>query len=108
MLFYAVPTVARAATEIRPDLNVQVLLENAGTAQRRHRLAMGEALGMDAAATDRHGVVVDAGDWAHLPRSRLLLSTFGPDEQPWRPPRRAAPWDRGWRPRTGRAPWPRS
>ena len=98
VLFYAVPVVARAISEIRPDLIVHVLLENAGTTLRQHRHAMGRALGMDEATTDGHSVVVDAADWAHLPRRRLLLSTFPRDAQPWMPPRRSAPWDRGWRP----------
>ena len=98
VLFYAVPVVARAISEIRPDLIVYVLLENAGTTLRQHRHAMGRALGMDEATTDGHSVVVDAADWAHLPRRRLLLSTFPRDAQPWVPPRRSAPWDRGWRP----------
>ena len=98
VLFYAVPVVARAVSEIRPDIVVHVLLENAGTTQARHRHAMGRALGMDPVMTDRHSVVADAAAWAHLPRRRLLLSTLGRDEQPWVPPRRPAPWDRGWRP----------
>eukprot|EP00974_Lingulodinium_polyedra_P119829 11172643-Lingulodinium_polyedra.AAC.1 len=31
VLFYAIPTIARAITELRPDLRAHVLSENAGS-----------------------------------------------------------------------------
>ena len=96
--FFAVPAVTGAVRRLRPDLTVTALLENAGSTLRSHRVAMGEAFGLDEAATAAYGPVVDAGDWNRLPRRRLLLATVPPDPQPWNPPRRPTPWRPGWGP----------
>ena len=96
--FFAAPAVTGVARRLRPDLTVAALLVSVGSVLRSHRVTMGEAFGLDEAAATAHGPIVDAGAWNHLPRSRLLLATVPPDQQPWSPPRRPAPWRPGWRP----------
>eukprot|EP00974_Lingulodinium_polyedra_P037290 3577839-Lingulodinium_polyedra.AAC.1 len=53
---------------------------------------------MDARMTGEHLRVSEAGDWAAIPRSRILLSTlpYQPDGGPYP---REEPWDEGWLPR---------
>ena len=85
-------SVASAVATLRPDIQVLLLVEQAGTTLARHRRAMGEALCIDEAALRALAPVVDAGEWAALPRRRLLLSAAPPDPQPWGlPPRPAQP-----------------
>eukprot|EP00974_Lingulodinium_polyedra_P009547 915426-Lingulodinium_polyedra.AAC.1 len=48
ILFYALPVPARATAELRPDLRVHVLCENAGTTRPEFRRAMLLALGLSA------------------------------------------------------------
>ena len=98
VLFFAVPAVAAAVTQLRPDVAVATLLEQAGSTLPLHRRAIGEAFGLDRDGTATHGAVVDAGRWGPLPRRRILLSPVPPDPHPWCPPARPAPWAPGWRP----------
>eukprot|EP00974_Lingulodinium_polyedra_P130999 11216026-Lingulodinium_polyedra.AAC.1 len=61
------------------------------------RVAMGgEALGLGGEHTRRHIATVDARHWAHVPRGRILLSTFPVDPNPWMPGYKAPPWQNGW------------
>ena len=66
MLFFAVPTIAWALTQMRPDVRVHVIVENAGSMIRIHREAISAALNISA---DK-GVYIDSADLAHLPRQR--------------------------------------
>ena len=98
VLFFAVPAIVSVVTALRPDIQLLLLVEQAGTTLAQHRRTMGEVLRIDEAAFRALAPVAGAGEWALLPRRRLLLSAAPPDPQPWRPPQRPRPWRPGWRP----------
>jgi hypothetical protein len=80
ILFYAVPTIARLCQDIRPDISVHVLVENAGSTQQRHKHAMLDALGLPHQPPGRHIMVKDSIDWTAMTRRRVLISdTPNPD-----------------------------
>ena len=97
ILFYAFPVIAYAISRLRPDLVVHVVAENAGSTRHEHRVAMQEALGLSPDGS--HVQLIDAADWAHMPRRRIFLSTLPVDNPTWRPERRTVPWEHGWAPR---------
>ena len=94
---FAFPVVAYAVQALRPDLNLHVVVENAGSMIDVHRLCMKASLGIPAAG--RRDPMIDAGKWAPFPRKRVFLSSLPWVEPRVWPPRRQAPWDRGWAPR---------
>ena len=95
VLFFAVPTIAWALTQMRPDVRVHVVVENAGSMLRVHRDTISAALNI----TDDRAVSIDSAAWAHMPRKRLFFGTMAPYPHPLRPARRSAPWDYGYSPR---------
>ena len=100
VLFYAFPIIAYALRLRRPDCNVQVVVEIAGTTRPEHRISMQEALnlptnGSHVMTNGSHVMTVDTVDWTHMPRKRLFLSTLPSLEPRWRPQRRPGPWEDG-------------
>eukprot|EP00974_Lingulodinium_polyedra_P064486 6230284-Lingulodinium_polyedra.AAC.1 len=61
---------------MRPDLEVHVLCESAGSAQDKFQVAMCRALVMDAGSTKRRILKSQAAQWAAMPRRRVLLATL--------------------------------
>lgn len=100
ILMYAIPIIARAAQDLRPDLQANVMIETATSAQPRHNMAMLEALGIPLEEEGRHILHVDTKGWTAPPRNHLLLLSripVGPKEEStrWNPHRRADPWGKG-------------
>ena len=96
VLFFAVPTVAWALQKLRPDTNVHVVLENAGSMQPRHKAAIMQALG--GLNAGEHLRTLDSREWSAFPRRRHYFMTL-PDSGPLAlPARRDAPWEPGWGP----------
>eukprot|EP00969_Alexandrium_andersonii_P172628 7631145-Alexandrium_andersonii.AAC.1 len=60
MLFWATPVVARLAQQLRPDVNVQVVVGNAGSMRGRHRQGITRALGL--AEDDERVWLIDTAD----------------------------------------------
>ena len=96
VLFFAVLTVAWILQELGPDINVQVVLENAGSMQSIHRAAIMQALG--GLNTNQHLRTLDSGEWSVFPRRRYYFMTLPENGDIDTPPRRAAPWEAGWGP----------
>ena len=92
-LFYAVPALCGILQDLRPDLHINTLLENAGSMLDMHRDAI--LGGLNLAGCHALAPRVDAGDWAPVPRRRTLISTL--PHLPIPSPRaRPHPWDPGW------------
>ena len=96
VLFFAVPTVAWILQELRPDINVQVVLENAGSMQSIHRATIMQALG--GLNASQHLRTLDSGEWSVFPRRRYYFMTLPENGDIATPTRREAPWEPGWGP----------
>ena len=79
VLFFAVPTVAWALAEMRPDVTVHVILENAASMTPLHRTAILRALG--GLVENLHLRTLDAANWTAFPRRRLFLCTVPTNEE---------------------------
>ena len=109
--FYVFPLVLHAARRARPDIDVHVTVENAGSMMEQFRTAIARALGIlirDANAEalprgleiDGEGEfapVVDARRFSPYTKKRIFFSALPPAKDQWtvrggRPP----PWDEGW------------
>eukprot|EP00974_Lingulodinium_polyedra_P030192 2906491-Lingulodinium_polyedra.AAC.1 len=75
-MFYAILAIASAAAQLREDIYVRVLCENAGSTLDMFRMDMGRTLGMDAGETRNHILESSAKEWTALPREMILLSTL--------------------------------
>ena len=91
-LFYVVPTLCAVLQDLRPDLKVHAVVENAGTMQDCHKNGILAALNVPAAAA----VNCNARNWTAFGRGRLLASSL-PYQEVTAPPRRPPPWEQGWR-----------
>ena len=100
-LFFIFPALARAAQELRPDVIVHVLAENAGSMLPPNLGVMAQSLGLPVATeTAPH---IDAGKWTRFGRDRIFLSTL-PYVGPYpvegghvsAARRTGVPWDNGW------------
>jgi len=100
--FFAVPTLCWVVEQIRPDVAVHCVVENAGSMLPFHRGIMCSAL---CVADDPHyGPRIDARRWTVFPRDRTWVGTF-PQEPTRAPQRRRPPWESGWQPHpAGRMP----
>ena len=74
--FYIFPGLCRVVQFARPDLNVHVMVENAGSLLPLHREAILTSLGLTAGS----GPIIDAGPWSHFSRARTFFSSL-PYEQ---------------------------
>ena len=73
-LFFVFPAVARAVQELRPDVIVHVLAENAGSMLPPNLGVMAQSLGLPVVTeTAPH---IDAGKWTRFGRDRIFLSTL--------------------------------
>ena len=72
MLSFSVPLTVWVARRIRPDLDVQCVVENASSMLHRYKQAILESLGR---IPPEWALVLDAGAWAHMPRSRIFFAT---------------------------------
>ena len=109
--FYVFPLVLHAARRARPDINVHVSVENAGSMMDKFKAAIAKTLGIPVqgahAGTPPEGgggsdrgdfaPVVDARQFSPYTRKRIFFSTLPPARDLWairggRPP----PWDAGW------------
>jgi hypothetical protein len=94
-LFFAVPTVCWLVEQLRPDVAVHCVVENAGTMLPFHREAMCRTLRIP--DNEQHGPRIDARQWSPFPRDRTWFGTI-PQEAIRMPPRRPPPWENGWQP----------
>ena len=109
--FYVFPLILYAAKHARPDIDVHVSVENAGSMMDKFKKAIAGALGIpvldahpgaprEAGAGDNPGdfaPIVDARQFSPYTRKRIFFSTLPPARDLWairggRPP----PWDAGW------------
>ena len=109
--FYVFPLVLHAARHARPDIDVHVTVENAGSMMEKFRTAIARALGIPAevghegarprgVGADDQGEfapVIDARRFTPYTRKRIFFSTLPPAKDLWtvrggQPP----PWDEGW------------
>ena len=95
--FFIIPCLVWAIHRHRPDLVVQVVVENAASMRDIHCSAILALLGDLDART--HRLTLDTIQWAHTPRERHFFGTFPVDPRARLPPRRPRPWDHGWAPR---------
>ena len=69
---YVFPGLRRVVQVARPDLEVHVLVDNAGSLLPPHRQAILTSLGL----TNGSGPVIDAGAWSHFARARTFFSSL--------------------------------
>ena len=100
-LFFVFPALARVVQELRPDIIVHALAENAGSMLQPNLQVMAHSLGLPIATeTAPH---IGAGKWTKFGRDRIFLSTLPylgpyPVERGHAPTtgRYETPWDNGW------------
>ena len=87
-LFFAVPTICWLVEQVRPDIAVHCIVENAGSMLPFHRGTMCGALRVP--DNQQHGPRIDARQWAAFPRDRTWIGTL-PQEITRLPQRRRPP-----------------
>ena len=110
--FYVFPLILHAAKQARPDVEMHVAVENAGSMIEKFKRAIIGALGIPfrgnveasngllglrPAGGREFAPVIDARHLSPFTWKRIFFSTFPPSEDQWtirggRPP----PWDEGW------------
>ena len=90
--FWAVPLICHRLAAFRPDLRVEVVVENAGSMEASQKTLVCRALNIPPAQAAH----IDTDVWSHYRRLRWFFSSLDPPGRRAPLARRPPPWDPGW------------
>ena len=94
--YWAIPMIAWAVRQMRPDILVHPIVENAGQMEKLHKHAIMDSLNIP---VESYAVRLNTKAWGPFPRDRLFFSTLPPGRTIAPKISRVNVWEAGWRPK---------